>query len=279
MKRGILVLVVLFFISIVSAANPSCSLSVSLLNQDPYPAVPGEYVKLVFQVDGLSDPSCGMVTFELLNQYPLIFDPNQSTITTINSGTFAQDFSSHYLATYKVRVDSLAVDGENPIKVRYANSQSSSSLSKEFNLTTGDIRASFEVYVKNFDFTVNDINLEVLNVGKSKVEAVTLELKDSANLTVKGPNTKIIGDLDSNEYTTADFEVSPVKSIIPITIHYTDSAGIRRTTESSVSFNPEFFIGRKADQKSSSKTPWIIGIIILAAIVYFWNKRRKKKRN
>ena len=46
---------ILFSISGVFAGV--CDLDVSLINQDPYPAIQGDYVKLVFQVDGHSNNS------------------------------------------------------------------------------------------------------------------------------------------------------------------------------------------------------------------------------
>ena len=38
---------------ITGLVSASCVLDTTLLNQDPYPAVPGDYVNLVFQVTGL----------------------------------------------------------------------------------------------------------------------------------------------------------------------------------------------------------------------------------
>jgi hypothetical protein len=276
------VILLLAFLSLMTlglvSASDNCALSVSLLNQDPYPATPGEYVKLVFQVDGIQDSNCGDVQFELVEKYPIIFDPNATKKVSLKSGTFVRDYSSHLIVPFKVRVDDLALNGENPIEVRFSSiDQSSNSfLSKEFNLSIKEIQADFEIYVKDYDFTNDLINLEILNIGKSSVSAVTLEIP-SSNVSVKGSSTKIVGDLDSNEYTSADFEVSPIAGNIPIKIHYTDSAGIRRTTTTSVFFNPDSFSNRKADQKSTSKTPGIIGILVLAIVVYFWYKRKKKK--
>jgi len=76
MKKGVLTificLAILFsFSSLTFVSAEGCNLDVSLINQDPYPATPGDYVKLVFQVNGVSNPQCGTVEFELLEQYPL----------------------------------------------------------------------------------------------------------------------------------------------------------------------------------------------------------------
>ena len=80
----------------------ACELGVSLINQDPYPAIPGDYVKLVFQVDGVDNSECGIINFQLLEQYPLIFDPDEEGKYTINSGTYNKDFSSDLLRFFFV---------------------------------------------------------------------------------------------------------------------------------------------------------------------------------
>ncbi|MEK6850524.1 MAG: hypothetical protein AABX85_03040 [Nanoarchaeota archaeon] len=63
------------FISLTNFVHAeSCSPTVTLLNQDPYPVIPGEYVKLVFQIEGLANSECGKVYFELIEDYPMKFD-------------------------------------------------------------------------------------------------------------------------------------------------------------------------------------------------------------
>ena len=93
MKKEVLpIIFALFLISIISAET--CNLEVSLLNQDPYPAIPGEYVEVVFQIEGIANAECGTVYFELLENYPIQFDPNTNGRVTIESGTYKKDFSS-----------------------------------------------------------------------------------------------------------------------------------------------------------------------------------------
>jgi hypothetical protein len=274
MKRLVVIILVSFFLlANALALESACDLTVQMLNQDPYPAVPGDYVKLVFQVDGLQSTGCGDVTFQLLEKYPIMFDNATEKIISLKSGTFVRSFSSHATIAYKVRVDENALDGDNPIEVAYSTKGSNSfSQSKEFNLSVEDVRANFEVYVKSFDATTNDVTFEILNIAKSSVSAVTMELGDVENLKVYGSRTRIVGDLDSNEYTTSDFTIAPTKMEIPINVLYTDTAGIRRSTNAVVKFNPEDFAA--VAQKSSPTKYYIIGIIVIA--LAYWLYRRNK---
>lgn len=281
MKKVIGSVVVLAFVllsfSFISAATSECNPTVQLLSQDPYPAIPGDYVKLVFQIEGISDSVCGDISLELLNKYPIAFDPSQESKVSFKAGTFVKDYSTHKLVAYKVRVDQDAVDGDNPIEVLLTKGTSEGVESKQFNLLVEDTRADFEVYVKDLSFTTNFITLEVLNIAKVNVKSIAVEVLDYPNLVVKGAKTKIIGDLDSNEYTSAEFEIKPTETIVPLRISYTDNAGFRRSVDKNVTLVPSLFQERKADEKSTPMTSYILGVVIILAIVYWLYKRRKAK--
>ncbi|MCA9487771.1 MAG: hypothetical protein KC516_02305 [Nanoarchaeota archaeon] len=264
--------------SIVSAA--SCDLEVSMINQDPYPAIPGDYVKVVFQVDGVSNPECGQINFELLEQYPLIFDPGQTTKKTIDSGVYHKDFSSFLIAPYKVRIDQNALNGDTPIEVRYGyGTGSGTQFTEQFDLNIEDTRADFEIYVKNYDPISKEITFEILNTAESDIQALTIEIPQQGNINVKGSKTNIVGDLDSNDYTTATFEATPLGGEIMLKISYTDSINERRTLEKTVLFEPEYFEGRSnGSQKVSIWLYLFIILLIVAVVRHFLRKRKAKKK-
>jgi len=271
----ILLLAVFSFIGLITAET--CNLEISMINQDPYPAIPGDYVKVVFQIDGLENTNCGTVTFGVNENYPVYLDPTVENPIVINSGTYQKDYGSFYLAPYKLRVDENALDGENPIEVYY--STGATNIVKEFNLTVEDIRADFEVYVKDYDYTTNEITFEILNIEEVDIEALTIEIPKQDNVEVKGSNRVVVGDLDSNEYTTADFEAILPKgeTSIELNIIYTDSINVRREMQKMVDFDSSYFTDRTADQKSP---PWLLYIIIIAVIGFFvWRRIKKKKRD
>ena len=273
----VLVLALFCFGSSMAANTPTCDISVQLLSQDPYPAIPGDYVKLVFQIGGIADSSCGDVTFQLADKYPISFDPGQENKISFKSGTFVKDYSNHKTIAYKVRVDQDALDGESPIEVLYTKGISPGFESKQFNLSVEDTRADFELYVKNFDFTTNIVTLELLNIAKVNVKSITLEILSAPNLTIKGAKTRIVGDLDSNEYTTTDFELVPADISIPVRIYYTDKAGFRRSVDKSVVLQTDLFQNRKADQKSTPITTYIVIAIVVILLGYWIYKKRKAK--
>lgn len=278
MKKEGMILIILAFILIPFVAADTCNLDVSLINQDPYPAIPGEYVKVVFQIDGVENAECGTVSFEVKENYPFSLDPDVTNKVSISAGTYSRTYSSFYLATYKLRVDQNALNGNNPIEVVYSK-KNGADLLKEFNIYVEDTRADFEVYIKEYDYTTKTLTLEILNIEDSDIEALTIEIPKQENIQIKGASKKVIGDLDSNEYTTADFEAIPQDGAINLTILYTDSINVRRTMTKQVIFDSSYFEGRNGGQSTSS---WIWTIAILTVIGWFiWRqikKHREKKR-
>ena len=278
MKKSLMFLFAFAFIlvSLNPASAAVCDLDVSLINQDPYPAIPGDYIRLVFQIDGVDNPECGNVQFELLEQYPLKFDPDTKRIYDVDAGIYNKDFNSYLLAPYKVRIDEDALEGDNPIEIQYKHKGNQVYLSEKFDINIEDSKADFEIYVKDYVVGTGIITFEILNIADSDIEALTIELPSQEGVIVKGAKTNIVGDLDSNEFTTADFEATPQKGDINLKISYSDANNVRRNLEKQIYFEPEYFQGRVSDEKNNNGIIWVI--LIALVILYFLYRRHKKKK-
>jgi hypothetical protein len=269
---GILIINITFVL-----AGP-CDLDVSIINQDPYLAIPGDYVKIVFQVQGVENPECGKIEFELLEKYPISFDPLENPKISTESGIYNKDYSSFLLVPYKIRVDSNALEGDNPIEVQYKFGLNLGYETKQFNLNVKDSKADFEIYISDYDSSTRTMTFKILNTEDVDVEALTIEIPKQNNIEIKGSNINIVGDLDSNEYTTADFEAIPKEGEITIKIIYTDEINKRRTIEKTVLYDSEYFTGRIADKNNKSLSSYLPWLIILGIIIYYFYIKRKKKQ-
>ncbi len=276
MKKVVIFLLLVLSLSITSA--DACDLSISLLNQDPYPAVPGDYVKLVFQIEGLDSPDCSDITFNLLQDYPIELDPGEDGTKKFSKIDYVKDYESNLLIPYEVRIDENALDGANPIEVNIQN-EGDAPLSQIFNLEIDDVRADFEVYVKNYDYQTHELELEILNIAKSDVEALAVEIPKQNRINVKGPNRIVVGDLDSNEYTSADFEATPSNGAITINLIYSDTINVRRTITKTIVFDSSYFTERITDEKPTSIWTYLFwGAAIIFAIIFFHKRKYKKQK-
>ena len=286
-KRFILGLSLALFIFILASAFlaaaevSTCKLTATLVNQDPYPAIPGERVKLVFQVEGVDNPNCGTVSIELVEDYPFTLDPGSKKVTVIESGTHtSSSYRSFLMTPYDIRVDAAALDGDTPIELRLGASKGGTSTyeTDEFNVNIQDVRTNFEVSVKDYQSATNTLTFEILNIGESDIEALTIDIPKQDNIEVKGSNRYIIGGLDSNEDTTFSFEAVPKEGDIKLEILYTDSTNTRRTVEEMVSFDSEYFKGRVADKNGTPAWVWVVVIVVVIALIWLWRARTAKNK-
>lgn len=276
-----LIFAVILLTSFTAAAN-TCSISTKLINQDPYPAIPGDYVKLVFQVSGASDPTCGRITHTLIEEFPFSLDPGVSPTKSIQGGTYAgNDFRSHWIIPYRIRLDEQAIDGENTLDTSTTFNSADGSGSTVENTFTIEVDASdtdFEVSIRDYQPSTNTLTFEILNTGENDVEALTIEIPNQPNINVKGTNRNIVGGLDSNDDTTFTFEATPSDGQINLKILYTDTVNVRRELEKSIIFNSAYFENRASDEKTTSPWFYITLIILLLLAVKWYLKRRKDKK-
>ncbi len=275
---------IILFLTIltVSFTSAICSLDATLVNQDPYPAIPGEYVDVVFQLTGLENPECGEVSFRVVENFPFSLDEGTQNKITVESSTHTQEFKPFLLAPYKLKVDKNSLDGKNPIKVKYAKNglDEKSNFQEKFNITIEDARVDFEIHIEDYSQQTKELTLEILNTGKYDVEAVTLEIPEQENIKIIGSNRQIIGDIYSNEDDRAIIKAITKEGKIKLDILYIDKIGERRKVQKEVYFNPKNFEPIEEESKLSPTLALIIGILIPIIIyfVYNWNKKRKNKR-
>lgn len=264
-------------------AQQLCDTTIILLNQDPFPVIPGEYVELVFQVAGVVNIECGLVVFELLEEFPIIFDPDDDTMRTILSGTFSESgFETGWMVPYRVRIHEDALEGNNSIDIKYTFSGLDGFVTRTFDIKIEDVRTEFTIAISDYDQTDNTLTFEIQNIGENDAEALTVLIPPQPNIEVKGNQQNIIGSLDAFEDTTFNFEALPQPGDINLQIRYIDEIGELRIINKLVTFNPNFYIGRNSDGGGTSRTTYIFVIVAILIIVYFiWkyysNKKRKEK--
>jgi hypothetical protein len=291
MKKSIMLFVfagmVLFSLAFVKGAGPltNCAPSVELINQDPYPANPGEYVRVVFQISGLENPDCKKVTLTLKEDFPFSLEPGATSSFEVAGKTYVRNFNSTALVPYKLLVDNDAVDGDNQIEalLQYEDAGGESIVQVEqFNINVNGVGVDFDISVDDFDSTTDTLTFAILNVGEDDVQALTVGIPKQDNIVVKGNNLNIIGGLDAKDDTTFNYEAVPKDGEIELAISYTDSIDERREMMKKVYYDSSYFTDRKANAVQPKSAYyylfWVLILILIVLWVRKWLKKRKERK-
>ncbi|MBI4448099.1 hypothetical protein HY643_03905 [Candidatus Woesearchaeota archaeon] len=236
MKKALIIFCVmqLLLLSFVSAADTregTCNLKVDLINQDPYPAIPGEYVDVLFQVSGVQTPSCEGARFEMMPSYPFSVDGN-STVKVLEGSTYVADHKNDWMIPYKLRVDKDALKGYPEIKVMYSPNmwEADSRITKFFNISVEDARTNFDAVIQ--EVSGSDVSIAIANIGKYTANAVVVRVPQQESFVAVGTDGQMIGNLESGDYTITSFSIAKKgtqrSSTLKFDIYYTDSIGERR---------------------------------------------------
>jgi hypothetical protein len=279
MEKRLFLLGIIFALMFLPVISASCSLDADLINQDPYPAIPGDYVKLVFQLDGTSDSDCGEVSFWIDEIFPLSIISGMPNERTIRSSTYIKDFSDHWLIPYTLKISEDALDGDAELIVYYKSK--GVVLSEKFNITIENPTADFEVRIISYDTSTKDLTLEILNIGKTDVDALNIEIPMQENAQVYGSISKTIGSIESNEDERVTFKADVEEGNIDLLMLYNDQNNIRRAFKTKAYLDKTSLIRSVEDDKNNfSLSSFIYGIIgaIIIFSLYRWNKHRKNKK-
>jgi len=313
MKKAILIslLVGIVLLSFASAAsNTACNIGVSIINQDPYPAIPGSYVNVVFQVTGVENPNCVGTWFELVPNYPFSLDENATNRQSLAGGVFTPNYNNNWVIPYKVRVDDGAISGYYNLDVAYSASGSDGSYVQiPFNISVQDSRTNFDSVIQQVSGSI--VSIAIANTGKYDANSVIVKIPNQAYFTTVGTNGQIVGNLASGDYSLVSFDISPKMSRnqtgsrtnftgfsgqqnnLDFSIDYTDALGFRQEVNMSLplliasgnSTGIGNFSRTRTTTGSSIFSKWYFWIVVIIIILILYGvygqriKERIKKRD
>ncbi|HOZ35921.1 MAG TPA: hypothetical protein PLK55_02980 [archaeon] len=162
----------------------TASLKVTLLNQDPDPAEPGEYVDIRFKVEKFGNNPLTNISFVLEPEYPFLFDDSDVPERNIGTIKYASGDDWYYNLKYKLKVDSEALEGTYDLKLKYEVNNSNVKNIVEFNIAVGDatkpdfvagnIISSPTKLVPDTDSA--QLNIEISNIGDEDAQNVVAKL-------------------------------------------------------------------------------------------------------
>ena len=241
MKKSILIIVtiisIMMFSTLVSAdLENSASISVSLVNQDPDPAVAGDIVEVRVGITNIGGKPANNIMVELDPAYPFELLPGHEAVQkvgTINGyqGIYSDDTK---IIKYKIRVDKDATAGEYELKVKTYEEGSSSMITRSLSLDIENKESAEVIYIDQVELIpgkITPLKFTINNVGATPLRDLTFswENEDDIILPVGSDNTKYIKYIDIGDSAELTFNViasataDPNLYKIDLSLKYDDS--------------------------------------------------------
>lgn len=197
--------------------------------------------------------------------------PNNMNILGSTKRFFLDELSSNeeITASYKIVVDSDAEMGAYPfpltIKItdNYGNEQTFTDSIGLQVYSQPDIQFS----IRSYDPQTGKISALVANRGHATAQYTIIKLAGVKST----PSEIYIGNLDSDDYSTADFTVSPQEGTATLTVYYVDSNNVER----SISKEQQVHL---ISQDNGGIFLFGFVIIVTAGLIYWFFFRKTKKK-
>lgn len=199
--------------------NEFASIKATLLNQDPDPAEPGEYVELRWNIQKLGNDELKELSFEIMPEYPFTVDEGESKIKNVGDLIGFSDDNTYYTLYYRLRVDDNALEDTYDVTLKYSyiGEKGVNNGEEEFEIRVGDkempnfvigtIATSPTKLVGDTDEAELNIDIENIGDGDSENTKVELELPDGFKPSYSFSNREVLGTIPEESSKTATFYI------------------------------------------------------------------------
>ena len=285
MKIKFLVLFAAIFVAQLYLAS---ALTISSATTNPTEIQPGDHFSLSLKIENTlsEDIENIVVSLNLNGQLPLApyQSSNQIQIDKINSG-------DDEIANFDLSVLSNAVSGTYlvPVQISYTLQSNGTDIKNEnLGVVSIVVNAKPQIDISSestlIKGTNGKISLKIVNSGLGDAKFLSVSISDFPAMQITGSNQVYIGDINSNDFDTADFNVfvssTASSSInIPVELNYTDSGNNQITETKIISINAYTHEEAVNLGLIARNNTFIIIISIVVVLVLFLIYRRIRKRN
>lgn len=214
-------------------------IAVTLINQEPDPAEPGQYVDIRFKFDNNGSGIAENVQVEILPKYPFSLLPGEKAVRNIGTLQSMQRGDAGIIVKYRLKVDKDAIEGENDLSIRYKIEGYDWIEPEEFkvNVRTHDailsvdsVQVDKEAFEPGSDGTLKIILSNKADSILQDVKA-SLSLGDVPFVPIGSINEKSVYQISPRESYEIDFELMAEPDAkagvykVPLKVSYSDKLG------------------------------------------------------
>jgi len=225
MKKYISLLLVIMLISIfttsVFADLSGEVISISMLNQDPDPAISGDIVEIRFSVENFGDYSKDNYVIELLPTYPFEAVSGEKLITKVGRIDPNMAGDNRLIVKFKVKVNKDITAGSYDLPVlTYEDGHRDIDIKHQFSIDVESKDSAEVIYIDQVELLpgqITPMKFTINNVGSTLLKDLTFkwENEDDIILPVGSDNTKYIKYIDVGDSAELKFDVMASSSADP----------------------------------------------------------------
>lgn len=195
-----------------AATEDSSQISISLVNQDPDPAIAGNTVEVRLSVENLGGKIANNVIVELTPEYPFQLVPGDNSVQKIGSINAYQSGQNMIILKYKVLADKDARSGTYDLKVKYYTEGSNIVQYKTLSVAVGNTESAEIIHIdKTLLVPGKQTSLKFIinNVGNAPLSNLKFswENADKIILPVGSDNTRYIKYIDVGKNSEIEYQV------------------------------------------------------------------------
>jgi len=288
MKTKFFILLTAIFLTQIYLAS---ALTITSVISNPAEVQPGEKFSLDLKIENTLNQDIEDVVVSLVlssAQGTIPFAPYQSS-NEIRIDSIDEDDNEKANFDLMAFSDSVSGTYTIPVQVSYTLDNGTRVSNENLGVVSVIINAKPKIDVSSeggllIKGTNGKISIKVINSGLGDSKFLSVSLKSISGIQLTNSNKVYIGNIDSNDFDTADFEVfvnadAPSTINLPVELIYTDSQN-KQITENKIVSLKTYTIKEATDLGLISKNNTLLVILsIVGLLVLFLIYRRIRKKN
>jgi len=255
------------------------SLNIKSVKTEPAEIIPGQPSLLLITLENTAYSSMRDISLKLdfsTAQFAPYEEIPEKTINRINANETAG-------AAFKLLALPTADGGIHKVPINITYKDDAGNQFNQSTIITIFVGSLSEIYSTIDSTTISSasstgtVSIKIVNPGLTDLKFADANLLPSRDYKILSSDRVYIGDIDSDDYQTADFRITAKKGkfIIPINLTYRDTANNIHFQQLNATFT--MFSPSELGEKQSSTSG--IFIFIVALIIFYFVYRRWKRKN
>ncbi|MGM5487518.1 MAG: COG1361 S-layer family protein [Nanobdellota archaeon] len=247
MKRIIMILLIgTLLVHGAFYADETPRVKTTILNQDPDPAEPGEYLELRWKVTKYGSEAIDNLTFVLEPEYPFFFDASDNPKKSVGYWTGYSEEEEHYTLYYKIRVAEDALEGTYTLDLKHQKRDGGGWATQEYEVRVGEkeqpdlILGAIRSDPKQLkrDLEEVELSMDLSNIGESDADNVKIRLELPEGITPSYTNSHevVLGTIGAGTKNQAQFYLDIAEKLeagaypVDVTVNYKEENEYKQIT-------------------------------------------------